>query len=266
MLNRKGVADLYTKQRYLAASARTVGLIILFSILLAVSGCASNSVGAPVTQRNKNLNQHTRSYVVKKGDTLFSIAWQTRHDFKKLAKINGIRSPYTIYPGQKISFLSKGTVAKKSYSRPKTKPVVTKKSQLKNHKKQRVEKNLKKILKVRWQWPLRGSLERKFSSKEGRDGIDITARKSVIVKAAADGKVVYSGSGLIGYGNLLIIKHNEEFLSAYGFNRRLLAKEGAFVKAGDQVAEAGLVNGRRKLHFEIRRKGKPVNPLRYLPR
>jgi lipoprotein NlpD len=223
-------------------------------------------VGAPVTQRSKNLNQYTRSYVVKKGDTLFSIAWQTRHDLKKLAKRNGIRPPYTIYPGQKLLFLTKKTIEKKSYSQSKERLVIAKKSYTKKHKKQKVEKNLKKVLKVRWQWPLRGSLERKFSSKEGRDGIDISARKSVIVKAAADGKVVYSGSGLIGYGNLLIIKHNEEFLSAYGFNRRLLAKEGAFVKAGDKVAEAGLVNGRRKLHFEIRRKGKPVNPLRYLPR
>ncbi len=245
---------------------RIFWLLSLFSLLLAISGCASNPVGAPVTQRSKNLNQHTRSYRVQKGDTLFSIAWQTRYDLKKLAARNGIRSPYTIYPGQKILFGSNAKTEKRRVSQSQKRPVVTKKTYIKVNKKQKVEKNLKKILKVRWQWPLRGSLERKFSSKEGRDGIDITARKSVIVKAAADGKVVYSGSGLIGYGNLLIIKHNDDFLSAYGFNRRLLAKEGAFVKAGDKVAEAGLVDGRRKLHFEIRRKGKPVNPLRYLPR
>gem|GEM_PF-547623 len=229
-----------------------------------LTGCISGSVSAPVTHRSYSLNEHSRSYEVRRGDTLYSIAWQTRNNIKELASWNGIKPPYTIYPGQKISFSKKAKYKKKAPTVKKTVPYASKKN-IVHHKNQKVKKNLKKTLKVRWQWPLKGSLDKKFSSKEGRDGIDITARKDVIVKAAADGKVVYSGSGLIGYGNLLIIKHNEEFLSAYGFNRRLLAKEGAFVKAGEKIAEAGLIAGQRKLHFEIRRKGKPVNPLHYLP-
>ena len=246
------------------AFGKALAASVLFLFVLNLSGCASGSVGAPVTQRSKALNRYTHSYVVRRGDTLFSIAWQSRNEVGKLAQWNGIKKPYTIYPGQKIK-LSAIIKQKKQPLSIQKQTQKSKKTVIKHNKKQLVKKNLKKVLKVRWQWPLKGSLERKFSSKDGRDGIDIAAKRQVIVKAAAAGKVVYSGSGLIGYGNLLIIKHNDEFLSAYGFNRRLLAKEGAFVKAGEGIAEAGFVDGLRKLHFEIRRKGKPVNPLYYLP-
>lgn len=242
-------------------------LRLFFRLILPVlllTSCASGPVSAPVAQRNRALNEQTLTYQVMEGDTLYSIAWQTRKDIKLLASWNGINPPYTIYPGQKIRFFREIKHQKRAVTAARA-VRYEKKKEIKTSKNQPIKKNLKKSLKVHWRWPLIGSLDKRFSSKEGRDGIDISARKDVIVKAAADGKIVYSGSGLIGYGNLLIIKHNEEFLSAYGFNRRLLAKEGAFVKAGEKIAEAGLVAGRRKLHFEIRRKGKPVNPLRYLP-
>jgi len=97
-------------------------------------------------------------------------------------------------------------------------------------------------------------------------GIDLAGRKGEPVFAAADGKVVYSGTGLVGYGNLIIIKHNETFLSAYAHNSRLLLSEGDIAKAGQKIAEIGSTGANRdKLHFEIRRDGKPVNPMTYLP-
>lgn len=100
-----------------------------------------------------------------------------------------------------------------------------------------------------------------------RQGIDIAGREGQPVRAAADGVVVYSGSGLVGYGELVIIKHNEQWLTAYGHNRARLVNEGTRVKAGDQVAEMGHSGASRDiLHFEIRYNGKPVDPQQYLPR
>jgi lipoprotein NlpD len=106
-----------------------------------------------------------------------------------------------------------------------------------------------------------------FSSGDPtRQGIDIAGKAGVPVRAAADGVVVYSGSGLVGYGELVIVKHNDQWLSAYGHNRARLVNEGALVKAGQQIAEMGRSGASRDmLHFEIRYNGKPVDPLRYLP-
>src|SRR5690606_25143907 len=100
-----------------------------------------------------------------------------------------------------------------------------------------------------------------------RQGIDIGGSAGQAVNAAADGVVVYSGAGLVGYGELIIVKHNEQWLSAYGHNRKRLVAEGQRVKAGQQIAEMGRPGtDRDKLHFEIRYNGKPVDPLLYLPK
>jgi len=119
-----------------------------------------------------------------------------------------------------------------------------------------------------WKWPTGGPVIETFStSGQVNKGIDLAGRKGEPVYAAADGKVVFSGPGLVGYGNLIIIKHNSSYLSAYGHNSRLLVKEGQFAKAGQKIAEIGSTGTNRdKLHFEIRRNGKPVNPLQYLPK
>ena len=121
------------------------------------------------------------------------------------------------------------------------------------------------MLKLAWQWPIRGRLVKSFS-QTGNKGIDISGKIGQSIKAAANGKVVYRGHGLIGYGNLLIIKHNYLYLSAYANNRRLLVKEGQDIKKGQVIAEMGLGKGKKAaLHFEIRKNGKSVNPLNYLP-
>ncbi len=122
--------------------------------------------------------------------------------------------------------------------------------------------------RLRWDWPAKGVLLSAFhADSEGRKGIDIGGKRGQPVRAAAAGKVVYSGSGLSGYGRLIIIKHNKEFLSAYAHNRKLIASEGQWVDKGQEIALMGNSGTDRvQLHFEIRKHGKPVNPLQYLPR
>ncbi|AOS97471.1 Murein hydrolase activator NlpD precursor [Microbulbifer aggregans] len=121
---------------------------------------------------------------------------------------------------------------------------------------------------VGWRWPARGPLISTFRPKDPlRKGVDIAGQKGDSVLAAANGTVIYAGSALRGYGKLLIVKHNEEYLSAYAHNHKLLVKEGSEVKAGQRIAELGSSGtDRNKLHFEIRRNGQPVDPLAYLPR
>jgi len=120
---------------------------------------------------------------------------------------------------------------------------------------------------LRWKWPATGKLANRFSGRPlGNKGIDIAGRLNEPVYASAGGRVVYSGSGLINYGKLIIIKHNDSFLSAYGYNNRLLVSEGEEVHAGQHIADMGSRNrSAALLHFEIRRNGKPVDPQRYLP-
>lgn len=119
---------------------------------------------------------------------------------------------------------------------------------------------------INWRWPADGTLIKKFASGDAIPGIEVAGKAGDPVRAAADGVVVYSGNGLVGYGELVIIKHSDSFLSAYGHNRKRLVKEGEKVKAGQSVAEMGSSGATRdELQFQIRRDGNPVDPLQYLP-
>ena len=119
---------------------------------------------------------------------------------------------------------------------------------------------------VTWRWPADGSVIGRFSSNDAIPGIEIAGKPGDAVRAAADGVVVYSGNGLVGYGELVIIKHNDSFLSAYGHNRKRLVKEGQRVSAGQPIAEMGSTGATRdELEFQIRKDGNPVDPLGYLP-
>jgi lipoprotein NlpD len=121
---------------------------------------------------------------------------------------------------------------------------------------------------VFWSWPADGRLIRGYDANStGKKGIDIAGNSGDTVRAAAAGKVVYAGDGLTGYGRLIIIKHNKDFLSAYAHNRKLIAKEGQWVNKGEVIAQMGSSGtDRTQLHFEIRRQGRPVDPLGYLPK
>ncbi len=239
-------------------------IVLLLPVWLA-SGCAQKKDPAQDLPYGKDISAKSKYYKVKKGDTLYSIGFRSNHGYKRLAEWNHIRPPYKIRVGQTLKlFKPRKTYTKKSKNvqrkktPPKTKKVTRKKSNI-----SKVKKN---VLKLSWQWPIQGKILRSFS-KTGKKGIDIYGKYGQPVKSAASGKVVYSGKGLIGYGNLLIIKHNENYLSAYANNRRLLVNEGQRVKKGQTIAEVGRGTDKKtSLHFEIRKNGKPVNPIYYLPK
>ena len=215
--------------------------------------------------------QRPESIVVRKGDTLYSIARYQNLNHKQLARWNFLSSPYAIYPGKTLRLRPPAT----SHANPPRnnrqiaagsvkKPVTV--SRAKAPGVAKAAPALPKKVHA-WQWPAKGKLVKTFNARDtARKGIGIAGNRGQPVKAAAAGRVVYSGNGLIHYGNLIIIKHSTSFLSAYAHNRTLLVKEGDQVSAGQSIAQMGTVeNGRARLHFEIRKGGKPVNPLIYLP-
>lgn len=224
----------------------------------AVSNKTPSPVIAPTTG---NQGYH----VVEKDETLYSIAWRYGFDYRNLARWNNIPHPYVIYPKQVLRLkplpvaarpTQAGTPAdqKKQVSKPveKTAPTV-------------VNKSLPSAA-IRWQWPTRGNLVN-LNTPTSKKGIDIAGKPGQVISAAAAGEVVYSGSGLLGYGKLIIVKHNDTFLSAYAHNENIFVKEGDKVSAGDKIATMGIGNnGKPLLHFEIRQDGQPVSPLDHLPK
>lgn len=204
-------------------------------------------------------------YTVKSTDTLYSIAWRYGLDYKELASWNQISDDYVINLGQRLimrepdrSLSAQTVVTSIPTSEPAIKPT----------KPKAVAEVVYQNPPSRWIWPVKGKLLNSFSLKQlNRRGIDIAARLGEPVRATASGKVVYSGNGLVGYGNLIIIKHNETYLSAYAYCKERLVSEGAIVKAGSIIAKVGQLKSKSaRLHFEIRKNGKPVDPINYLPK
>ena len=264
-------------------------LVIALAMGIVLAGCSSSGSGARVVDRNaapKRPAVTSGQYVVKPGDTLYSIAFRYGWDYKELAARNGIPAPYTIRPGQAIRFNSGGarttTVVSSPSSTSRTtvtrRPVATAGTPATPSKAATPTPSVATPTPVPvpagersaggWAWPANGVLIAKFASNGSLNkGIDIAGDLGQPVFAASDGAVVYAGSGLRGYGELVIIKHNDTYVSAYGHNRRLMVREGQQVKAGQTIAEMGSTGTDRvKLHFEIRRQGKPVDPLQFLPR
>ena len=231
-------------------------------VLAGCSGPGSKSHGYKVRTNHPY-------HVVTKGDTLYSIAWQAGRDYRKVARWNKIRWPYQIHPGQRI-YLSPGYYYDKqriSSTKPhaKSKSSTSRKSPTENKKKTTSSVRSARII---WRWPTKGKVVSYYSAKEpGKNGVDIAGRSGQPIKAAASGRVVYSGNGLRGYGNLVIIKHNETYFSAYAHNRRIYVKENQKVKLGEKIADMGNTGTNKvMLHFEIRKNGRPINPLKYLPK
>ena len=202
-------------------------------------------------------------YVVQKGETLYSIAWVHGYDHRQIAYWNNIKPPYTIFPQQRIRVTPPPATIERVPSPTKHKKTYKKTTTDIPYKAKSYPSG-----KVRWHWPTKGRILSTFSHNDaGRKGVDIGGRIGQAVRAAADGKVVYSGNGLRGYGNLIIVKHNEEYFSAYAHNNKNLVKENQIVKANQKIADMGNSGTNQvMLHFEIRRDGKPVNPLSYLPK
>ena len=262
------------------------------------------------------------TYTVKRGDTLFYIAWVTGHDFRDLAQRNNIPAPYALNVGQVLQVgnasgqpitgenavsqasarasggaTTSTTSAQKSTAVVASQPTITYSESSGEQSATKMLPNNKPATTTStvvapvtapttvsttqptasststsspissWRWPTDGKVIENFSGAEGGNkGIDIAGSKGQAIVATADGRVVYAGNALRGYGNLIIIKHNDDYLSAYAHNDTMLVREQQEVKAGQKIATMGSTGtSSTRLHFEIRYKGKSVNPLQYLP-
>jgi lipoprotein NlpD len=277
----------------------------LFAAILSVSilaGCKGTTHLAPVENLAQPPSIKLDYHTVSRGDTLYSIAWRYGMDYHELADINRISSPYTIEIGQKIDLTrNAGSVKSATASRAASgvevtavavdtnavtevsvvspvSPAVSQSKPTTSAAKPVVEQSVKQPVKPvaatqstsagRWIWPSNGRIKSGYSATDPlRKGVDLEGQLGDPVLAARSGSVVYAGNGLAGYGELVIIKHDEQFLSAYGHNSRLLVIEGEQVATGQKIAEIGSSGtDSNQLHFEIRLDGKPVDPLRYLPK
>lgn len=297
-------------------------LCALLLISIAMAGCASGGHRAPVVDRSlegkgsatpseaarkksrREKDWRPESIVVKKGDTLYSIAFNYGFDYHELAGLNGIKDPSVISVGQEIHlFPGRSTTSARSgeavVSKP-AEPVVKDQPKLAKYpyseaalaQIEQVQEQVKPVAApiaiatdnakpddetsdapdeseeaaIEWGMPTKGKLIGQFSESANRKGIDIAGKLGQPILASAAGKVVYSGSGLRGYGKLIIIKHNKTYLSAYAHNDKIIVKEGQSVARGQKIAEMGNTDAKRvELHFEVRRLGQPVDPAKYLP-
>lgn len=236
-------------------------LLILLLFLCVLSACSQREGLAPVAELKwANVGPNPQKHVVESGETLYAIAFRHDEDYRALAKLNDLRAPYTLQVGQVIQL-------QPTKNASHTKPTQTKRVASNTSSPPKPKQKNNKSMSSPWIWPVRGELIDKFNPSKGKKGINIAGRKNEEIRSAAGGIVAYAGNGLVGYGNLIIIKHDNQFLTAYGNNSRNFVREGQRVKKGQVIAKMGLVNRQYwGLHFEIRKAGKPINPLNYLQR
>lgn len=325
------------KNNHVLAGSGRLLQISLVATLLALAGCATNTP-APVVERSAPSAEAAatatkNTYVVKRGDTVYSIAREHKMDFRELIALNSIESPNRISPGTVLKVKPTADAANGDSAVVSTAPIVSdvvetrplgeagasapaaenpradaNTDSLKREPKAGKEPYSDEALaraqnmiaaagpgavkaaepaatnggevkpdtkpaeaavagpdEVSWIWPANGKIVGTFS-EGGIKGVDIAGKAGDPVIAASDGKIVYSGTGLRGYGKLVIIKHNATYLSAYAHNQTILVKEGQTVSKGQKIAEMGNSDAEQvMLHFEVRRQGKPVDPLKYLP-
>jgi lipoprotein NlpD len=223
--------------------------------LALLAGCASNPEGAG-------------SYIVKRGDTLYSIAFRHKLDYKDLARWNRIGRDYVIYPGQTLRLSPPGSSARAASAAPKTSASRRAATPPKSQRAPSASRQpaIPSGPPVQWQWPVKEGTATLTSRPNGGNGLMIVGRLGDEVRAAGTGRVVYTGAGLLGYGQLVIVKHNETYLSAYGHLQSVLIQEGDAVTAGQRIATMGNgPQGSPQLYFEIRINGTPGNPLTLLP-
>lgn len=240
---------------------RQFGLVLSGVFLLA--SCATNEdemSAAPVLSMQEMPKVMPKQHTVRSGESLYSIAWAYDKDYKDIAHDNNIDFPYMLKVGQVLHLSRAPAPAKKaSVSKAKSKA----KSQA--PKQQTVAKGNSHS---QWHWPVSGRLIQAYSDSVGNPhkGIDISNDFGSPIKAAANGKVVYSGEGLRGYGKLIIIKHDKDYLSAYAHNSKLFVQEGDKIVQGQKIAAMGNSESENvKLHFEIRKNGQPIDPLDIMP-
>ncbi|MBX3709788.1 MAG: peptidoglycan DD-metalloendopeptidase family protein [Gammaproteobacteria bacterium] len=238
---------------------------------LCVTACSDTGNFAPVTDLS-HIEPVPKAGIhrIVQGETLYEIAWRYGLDYRYLAALNHIKAPYTIQSNQIIYLNQHAPVPQVLVKKVKNNigAMPTSKTDIASSLRQ-PEKPVASAQKMNrepnfsvsgWRWPAQGRVVSAFSAMN--KGINIANHLGEPIYAVAGGKVVYSGNGLRGYGNLIIIKHNSLYLSAYAHNSRVMVKEGDWVKQGQKIAEMGNTGSERvMLHFEIRRAGKPINPI-----
>ena len=232
-------------------------IVLLLGLLLAA--CSSNKANT-----SKAGSYSGSVYTVKRGDTLYRISRMTGSSVGELARLNGISAPYTLEIGQKIR------VKRSSGSTSKNKTAVAKTSKSRSSASRNTS-----VAKVAappvgsrcWRWPTSGKIIEPFSSSDGGNkGIDIAGSRGQPVYASAAGTVVYVGNQLRGYGNLVMIKHSEDYITAYAHNDTTLVNNGQKVSAGQKIATMGSSGSNSvNLHFQIRYRATALDPQRYLP-
>lgn len=260
------------------------------------SGVRSETARAPETAPVAPLQREAKdgTYVVQRGDTLYSIALAFGQDFRDVARWNALDDPARLPVGKALrvtppdaepvaptvaavvpvaptaaiearplgeapAAAAPAPLPPAAVAAPSIGPSAKASDATKPAAGATIDTGLA------WQWPAAGSVISAFDEARSK-GIGIAGKEGDPVVAASDGQVVYSGSGLRGYGNLVIIKHTDDFISAYAHNRQILVKQGETVRRGQRIAELGKTDSSvPKLHFEIRQRGKPVDPLKYLP-
>jgi lipoprotein NlpD len=208
-------------------------------VMLLVAACSSTPSRPPAT------------YTVKRGDTLYSIAFRHGLDYRDVARWNRIGRDFLIHPGQVLVLVPRaGQPARSTVAAaPRAVPALPANATLK------------------WEWPTEATQVESTTRPNSSRGLTLAGRLGQPVRAAAAGRVVYVGSGLLGYGQLVIVKHDDRFLSAYGHAQSVLVKEGETVAPGQAMATMGEgPGGRPMLYFEVRVDGQPIDPLAVLPR
>ncbi|MDB5929987.1 MAG: peptidase [Polaromonas sp.] len=274
------------------ASRLALPCALAATLLLAV-GCGTRSLGnVPVEDRGTGTTRPGAEikpplpgaenagkpgyYMVKPGDTMIRIGLETGQNWRDIARWNGLENPNLIEVGQVLRVVPPNGDGAQVVTRPVTPggmavapvpPVGASRpgAALSNNGVQPTAPPPASDEDVGWIWPAQGTLVAGFDEAKNK-GLDISGKAGAPVLASADGRVVYAGDSLRGYGNLVILKHNNTFMSAYAHNKTLLVKEDQTVKKGQKIAEMGNSDSEKvKLHFEIRRQGKPVDPAKYLP-
>ena len=261
-----------------AQGLRTAGILSL----LILAGCSSTGTKAPIVDgvpaaaAPSAPRTTAASYVVRPGDTLFGIARANGIDVETIKQLNNLSDPNQLRVGQVLRFSAGGGPVAAGPATPQAGSIKTEPSQPVPLDQPAVTAKpntpiavppttpANDAAAVNWAWPASGPLIQTFTDKT--KGIDISGTPGDPIKAAADGKVMYVGNGVRGLGNLAIINHDNGFISVYGHNREVLVKTGQQIKRGDKIAELGQTDTTSpRLHFEVRRRGEPVDPLKYLP-
>ncbi len=240
-------------------------LCVLIGVAQLLAGCATQgrvavaerSPGAVYGGPAAKADRRQAVHMVRRGDTLYSISRSTGVSVRTLARLNGLRSPYRIYPGQKLRLNGPAVAARPAPRHSKARPKPPAKPAASRSPTRRAPTS--QAGGVTWRWPTSSRVVNEYGGTN--KGLDFSVQPGTQVLSAADGEVVYAGAGLAGFERLVIVRHNAEYLSAYSVNQPIIVKEKQRIKGGQPIAA---INGggraAQALHFEIRRNGKPISP------